>query len=135
LNDNFKEVAAIRSLVEEHIPDTTMNRHFGRELSYVLPREHVASFPALFTRLEKLVEHGQAQQIGFNSYGVSMTTLEEVNFIHSPSQSPFIMKLEPLKRHMINDRPSNSLYSPQSIVELIQKKNIEFEIWISSLVS
>lgn len=85
MNDNFKEVEAIRSLVEKHVPDTTMNRHFGRELSYVLPREHVSSFPALFTKLEDLVEHGEASEIGFNSYGVSMTTLEEVTFICSPS--------------------------------------------------
>jgi len=78
LNENFKDVGAVRSLVEDHVPDTVMNRHFGRELSYVLPRQQVSTFPALFTKLESLVQQGLASAMGFNSYGVSMTTLEEV---------------------------------------------------------
>lgn len=55
-----------------------MNRHYGRELSYVLPRQEVSSFPTLFSKLESLVNDGEANVMGFSSYGVSMTTLEEV---------------------------------------------------------
>ena len=60
------------------ITDAKVNRHFGRELSYVLPREQVSAFPPLFTKLEELVGSGTASLMGFESYGVSMTTLEEV---------------------------------------------------------
>lgn len=80
LNDNFHDTEAIRSLVAGYIQNAKVNRHFGRELSYVLPREQVSSFPPLFARLEELVTCGEAQRMGFNSYGVSMTTLEEVKF-------------------------------------------------------
>ena len=78
LNDNFKDTEAIRVLVNDFIAAAKVNRHFGRELSYVLPREEVSSFPPLFSKLEELVNQGEANQMGFTSYGVSMTTLEEV---------------------------------------------------------
>ena len=79
LNDNFHDTEAVRRLVGSFVRNAKVNRHFGRELSYVLPREQVSSFPPLFGRLEELVSTGEAQKSwGFNSYGVSMTTLEEV---------------------------------------------------------
>jgi hypothetical protein len=64
--------------VESFVASAKLNRHYGRELSYVLPRQHVSSFPPLFSKLESLVNGGEASVMGFNSYGVSMTTLEEV---------------------------------------------------------
>ena len=65
-------------MVESFDKSAKLNRHYGRELSYVLPRQHVSSFPPLFSKLESLVNGGEASLMGFNSYGVSMTTLEEV---------------------------------------------------------
>lgn len=78
LNDNFRDTEAIRSLVESYVEGSKPSRHYGRELSYVLPRQKVADFPSLFSKLECLVNEGEAEKMGFNSYGVSMTTLEEV---------------------------------------------------------
>lgn len=78
LNDNFHDTEAIRALVNSYIAEAKVNRHFGRELSYVLPRQQVSDFPLLFSKLEELVGNGDANRLGFTSYGVSMTTLEEV---------------------------------------------------------
>lgn len=78
LNDSFRDTDAVRKLVESYVETAKFNRHYGRELSYVLPRQYVASFPPLFSKLESLVNSGEANEMGFNSYGVSMTTLEEV---------------------------------------------------------
>lgn len=78
LNENFHDTEAIRQLVSSYIPEAQVSRHFGRELSYVLPREQVATFPTLFAKLEELVSTGKASEMGYESYGVSMTTLEEV---------------------------------------------------------
>nr|QST14978.1 ABCA5 protein [Diaphanosoma celebensis] len=79
MDENFHDTAAIRSLVQRYVPDAQLNRHFGRELSFVLPRAHVDKFPALFTCLESYVNEAKGgDDLGFTSYGVSMTTLEEV---------------------------------------------------------
>ena len=68
----------MRSLVGEYVPEAQINRHYGRELSFVLPRQYVGQFPALFAQLEACVADGRAAALGFTSYGISMTTLEEV---------------------------------------------------------
>lgn len=78
LNENFRDTETLRRLVVSYVADAKPNRHYGRELSYVLPRHQVSAFPHLFTHLEKLVNNGEANDMGFSSYGVSMTTLEEV---------------------------------------------------------
>lgn len=78
LNDEFRDTNVIQSLVEGFIEGAMPNRHFGRELSYILPRQQVSAFPSLFSKLETLVKNGEANSMGFSSYGVSMTTLEEV---------------------------------------------------------
>lgn len=78
LNENFRDTETLRRLVESYVQEAKPNRHYGRELSYVLPRHQVAAFAGLFSRLEQLVSSGEAEQMGFSSYGVSMTTLEEV---------------------------------------------------------
>ncbi len=81
LNESFRDTDAIRKVVESFVASAKLNRHYGRELSYVLPRQHVSSFPPLFSQLESLVNGGEASVMGFNSYGVSMTTLEEVRIL------------------------------------------------------
>ena len=79
LDENFHDATTIKSLVHEYVPQAEMNRHFGRELSFVLPRQHVAQFPALFNFLESHMKGTKGvPDLGFTSYGVSMTTLEEV---------------------------------------------------------
>ena len=78
LNESFRDTDEIRNLVKSFVEGAKINRHYGRELSYVLPRQEVSAFPPLFSKLESLVNDGGASLMGFNSYGVSMTTLEEV---------------------------------------------------------
>ena len=45
----------------------------GAELSFILPREESAKFEGMFTELES-----RRQELGINSYGASVTTMEEV---------------------------------------------------------
>lgn len=69
--------SAITNLVTLHVSKAEKNRHHGRELSYILPHDAVKNFAPLFNDIE-----GPAgTQLGIQSYGVSMTTLEEV-FLH-----------------------------------------------------
>ena len=78
LNESFRDTDSIRNLVTSFVEDAKLSRHYGRELSYILPRHQVSFFTSLFSKLESLVNDGEAETMGFSSYGVSMTTLEEV---------------------------------------------------------
>lgn len=76
LDLNAKE-AAITNLVNLHVAKSEKGRHHGRELSYILPHDAVKNFAPLFNDIESAM----GAQLGILSYGVSMTTLEEV-FLH-----------------------------------------------------
>lgn len=78
LKDESK-VSTIRNAVQATIEGSEQARLFGKELSFVLPRDRVTSFPQLFHLVEKDIYGSGA--MGISSYGVSMTTLEEV-FLH-----------------------------------------------------
>lgn len=79
LDLNAKE-SAITNLVTLHVAKSEKGRHHGRELSYILPHDAVKNFAPLFNDIESSV----GTQLGILSYGVSMTTLEEV-FLHLES--------------------------------------------------
>lgn len=77
--------SAIAALVRRHVPLARRQRRHGRELSYVLPHDAVAAFAPLFGDIERAIADEQATTanwtttpLGISSYGVSMTTLEEV---------------------------------------------------------
>lgn len=72
--DTKSKESAITNLINLHVAKAEKNRHHGRELSYILPHDAVKNFAPLFNDIE-----GPAgTQLGILSYGVSMTTLEEV---------------------------------------------------------
>ncbi|XP_061413439.1 LOW QUALITY PROTEIN: cholesterol transporter ABCA5-like [Lethenteron reissneri] len=66
---NPEEVTA---LVLSHVPSARLARRFGAELAYTLPFNDVRSFTGLFSVLDTRTD------LCVHSYGVSMTTLEEV---------------------------------------------------------
>ena len=70
------DLSTIRNLIESEVPGARENRLFGRELSYVLPRSQLDKFPDLFAAMEK--NKSETSGDGIDSYGVSMTTLEEI---------------------------------------------------------
>lgn len=80
LGENFRSTKRIQQLMDNYIPDAKLNRHYGRELSFLVPREKVNSLSPLLSHLERLVKSGEANNLGFTTYGVSMTTLEEVQY-------------------------------------------------------
>lgn len=70
------DLSGVTGLVKSHISSAKQSRIFGREVSYVLPRDQVDKFPGLFTTIEQ--EMASRNRLGIDSYGASMTTLEEV---------------------------------------------------------
>lgn len=72
---------AITKLVQRHVPAAEKARRHGRELSYILPHDAVNFFAPLFGDIEAEIVKRGTSRLGICSYGVSMTTLEEV-FLH-----------------------------------------------------
>jgi hypothetical protein len=90
----FDSRAAV-GLVLTHIPDAKLLGDAGNEMTFQLPFKSSDKFPELFRKLDEV-----SQQQGIRSYGVSVTTLEEV-FIKiargtntlaeaTPTANPFI---------------------------------------------
>ena len=64
---------AVTSLLREFIPDLSVNQNIGSELSYLLNEDHSSVFEAMLSKLE-----ANKNELGLLSYGVSLTTMEEV---------------------------------------------------------
>ncbi|GIL83990.1 hypothetical protein Vretifemale_12715 [Volvox reticuliferus] len=67
--------AAVIAIVRQHVPAAELLSAAGAEVVIRLPREAAGAFPALLRDLDGPVGR---QQLGVASYGLSLTTLEEV---------------------------------------------------------
>ncbi|XP_076997713.1 phospholipid-transporting ATPase ABCA3-like isoform X3 [Tamandua tetradactyla] len=67
------DVEEITEIINSHIPGAVLENNVAAELSFILPREYTDRFEALFTDLET-----RQKSLGIASFGVSITTLEEV---------------------------------------------------------
>ena len=64
---------AIMGIVKSHLPGAVVTSDVGAELAVMLPSEGSGKFASLFKELD-----GAIKNVGFASYGISCTTLEEV---------------------------------------------------------
>ncbi|XP_072383028.1 cholesterol transporter ABCA5-like [Diabrotica undecimpunctata] len=67
---------AINRLILQYVKMARKDRRHGKELSFILPHNAVENFASLFAAIEH--EISVKSDLGISSYGVSMTTLEEV---------------------------------------------------------
>jgi len=63
----------ILETIKLYVPEAEVESNVGAELSFVLPKEQSAKFEKLFDNLER-----NQNSLGIGSFGVSVTTLEEV---------------------------------------------------------
>ena len=73
VKSNVCDVNNITQVVKSYVPQAEVESNIGAELSYILPQESCGQFEALFTQLQN-----EQQQLGINSFGASVTTMEEV---------------------------------------------------------
>ncbi|KAB0796417.1 hypothetical protein PPYR_10478 [Photinus pyralis] len=66
-------VKQVTSILQEYIPSIQVKSHIGSELSYRLPEDQSGIFEPMLRNLESMSE-----SLGVLSYGISLTTLEEV---------------------------------------------------------
>ncbi|KAG8513504.1 LOW QUALITY PROTEIN: ATP-binding cassette sub-family A member 3 [Galemys pyrenaicus] len=69
------KVTEISELILSHIPSARLESDVTAELSFVLPKEYTHRFKDLFYELED-----KQKELGIVSFGVSITTMEEVFF-------------------------------------------------------
>lgn len=74
----------LTSLLSKYIPDIQVETDIGSELSYVLNEQYSSVFRSIFADIENNTEY-----LRITSYGVSLTTLEEV-FLKVGSDSNMI---------------------------------------------
>ena len=69
----------ISKIIRKFVPDMHRTKTNGDELNYILPREQSAGFEQLFDVLE--TNH---VKLGIDSFGASVTTMEEVFLKYVP---------------------------------------------------
>nr|XP_020862173.1 ATP-binding cassette sub-family A member 3-like [Phascolarctos cinereus] len=109
-------VHEIEILIREHIPNATMERNMGAELSFILPKENVHSFEALFEELEE-----RQEELGISSFGASVTTMEEV-FLRVSKQVDSSMDLQSI--HLPSIRGLSNVRSKKKMdLTVLSKKS------------
>lgn len=103
---------AITRLVTSHVPKAEKARRHGRELSFILPHNAVENFAALFSAIEQEINN-KTSRLGISSYGVSMTTLEEV-FLHLEKDEEVECTVDNLSKKIVRNRALSRSLSLQS---------------------
>ncbi|VEN47637.1 unnamed protein product [Callosobruchus maculatus] len=67
------DVGKVTTLLKTFIPEIEISTNTDSELTYLLPENRVSVFEGMLTQLE-----GQSSSMGVKSYGISLTTLEDV---------------------------------------------------------
>ncbi|XP_034182709.1 cholesterol transporter ABCA5 isoform X1 [Osmia lignaria lignaria] len=111
LEGNAREHAITR-LVTSHVSKAEKARRHGRELSFILPHNSVENFAPLFSAIEQEIKT-RSSRLGISSYGVSMTTLEEV-FLHLERDEGTECTMDNLSKKMVRNRALSRSLSLQS---------------------
>lgn len=124
---------AIARLVTQYVPKAEKARRHGRELSFILPHNAVDNFAPLFSAIEQEINNRNSRlgkceykkckrrnsivkcmlYTGISSYGVSMTTLEEV-FLHLEREDEVDCTMDNLSKKMVRNRALSRSLSLQS---------------------
>ncbi|KDO21519.1 hypothetical protein SPRG_12483 [Saprolegnia parasitica CBS 223.65] len=67
------DISDLEHLVHAFVPSATLHSNVAAEVAFQLPTDHASAFPGLFRALDT-----QMADVGVTSYGVSVTTLEDV---------------------------------------------------------
>ncbi|XP_076292228.1 cholesterol transporter ABCA5 isoform X3 [Lasioglossum baleicum] len=124
LEGNARE-HAINRLVTSHVSKAEKARRHGRELSFILPHNSVENFAPLFSAIEHEIKT-RTSRLGISSYGVSMTTLEEV-FLHLEKDEGTECTMDNLSKKMVRNRAlsrSLSLQSKSTSYQSLQNEGV-----------
>ncbi|XP_072159520.1 cholesterol transporter ABCA5 [Bemisia tabaci] len=110
--DSVAKEGAIANMVSSHVSRAEKARRHGRELSFILPHNAVDHFASLFLEIEGEIKDKKLK-LGISSYGVSMTTLEEV-FLHLEKDEENDLPMDNLSKKIVRNRAISRSISLQS---------------------
>eukprot|EP00878_Enallax_costatus_P019215 GHUV01020268.1.p1 GENE.GHUV01020268.1~~GHUV01020268.1.p1 ORF type:complete len:1409 (+),score=442.81 GHUV01020268.1:441-4229(+) len=99
-------VEALLQVIRDHVPSAVLLSAAGAEVSVRLPKEESAAFPAVLRSLD-----AEADVLGVASYGLSVTTLEEV-FLAIADQA---VSLHSKPAHLRNASTSSTLSTSSGV--------------------
>lgn len=67
------DTSKVTDILRNFIPDIRVETDIGTELSYLLDEQNISVFQTMLQTLEK-----KSEELNIESYGISLTTLEEV---------------------------------------------------------
>ncbi|XP_078349015.1 cholesterol transporter ABCA5-like isoform X2 [Oculina patagonica] len=110
----------LTELVQSKVQGAQAIRHHGKEMAFALPMEQVSYFPDLLKALEDNNDSSEvcaAPLLGVTSYGVAMTTLEEVFLqLEDTSEVESESSSDDLEPQM--DKSSQSLLAPTDAINI-----------------
>ena len=78
----------VQDIVKKHVPEATQHEgaegKMSKEISFQLPFEAAQRFEAMFTEFDAIIKNEEENRI--DSYGISVTTMEEVFLKSAPPQ-------------------------------------------------
>ncbi|XP_069425894.1 phospholipid-transporting ATPase ABCA3-like [Ovis canadensis] len=89
VKDPHCDVKEISKLIKYHVPEAKLENNVAAELSFILPKEYTNRFKDLFTEMEE-----RQEELGIASFGISITTMEEVFIRVSQSNNPILQTLK-----------------------------------------
>jgi ATP-binding cassette subfamily A (ABC1) protein 1 len=96
-----EEEITVEQLVEHSVKEASLLSDVGSEISYQLPLGAASKFPPMFEALDELIEKKT-----ISSYGVSLTTLEEVFLLVARGETG--EKQELSSSHRVGSQPSTA---------------------------
>ncbi|CAN7984948.1 unnamed protein product, partial [Ixodes hexagonus] len=94
--ENGSDKAKITELIQKFVPHISVYRTTSTEIAFILPMDSTYNFASLFNSIETAITDGT---LGIKSYGISMTTLEEVFLKMGEVEKPEDMHLRDIHQH------------------------------------
>ncbi|XP_055483588.1 phospholipid-transporting ATPase ABCA3-like [Psammomys obesus] len=106
VKETYCDTDEVVKLIHDYASTATLKTNVGNELSFVLPHEYTHRFEALFTALEE-----KQESLGISSFGVCITTMEEVFFrvSHMDDSKPDTQSPSVGSKENENDVPSSRI--------------------------
>ncbi|XP_068921390.1 phospholipid-transporting ATPase ABCA3-like [Petaurus breviceps papuanus] len=108
----------IEDLIHNHVLNASLESNIGAELSFLLPKENVHRFEALFEELEE-----RQAELGISSFGASVTTMEEV-FLRVSKQVDSSMDLKSIQLPSIRDQSNLKSKKNMDLTALYKKTSV-----------
>lgn len=67
------DIPAVTDTIHKYVPEAKLENDVAAELSFILPSDRSSKFENLFVEMDK-----RERELGIQSYGISVTTMEEV---------------------------------------------------------